>query len=162
MIFKDRLHEEFYKTNVSKTNSGSDPYRKALFYTLGLTAETRDHIVALYDYKEKCIDFDGLCKGWQTGTSKKVTRLAFNLYNGCAYDSDEDFQNGKLSQYYVVDEIFCCGLAPYFYEAIKLRYPEYTHANNALLKEGCGVRQFGVKYPVTEEIIGAPDLFVDD
>lgn len=127
MVFKDKLHEEFYKTNIMRTNSSSDPYRKALFYTLGLTDETRNNINTIYNFKERCIEIDGLNSGWQTGTTKKVTRLAFNLYNGMVHDCDADFEINKVSQYYSVDEIFCCSLAPYFFEAIKLRYPEYTH-----------------------------------
>jgi hypothetical protein len=126
MIFKDIMHEEFYRSNLDKTRCSGDTYRMALFYTLGLTAETRNNINTLYNYKEKCIDFEGLNKGWQTGTSMKVTRLAFNLFNGTVYDSESDNENEKVSKYYSVEEIFCCGLAPYFYEAIKLRYPEYT------------------------------------
>jgi hypothetical protein len=43
------------------------------------------------------------------------------------YDSQEDYEENKISYRYGVDEIFCCGYAPYFYEAIKLRYPEYTN-----------------------------------
>lgn len=127
MVFKDKLHEEFYKTNIVRTNSSGDPYRKALFYTLGLTAETRNNISTIYNFKEKCIETDGLNSGWQTGTTKRVTRLAFNLYNGMVYDCDVDFEINEVSQYYAVDEIFCCSLAPYFFEAVKLRYPEYTH-----------------------------------
>ena len=63
------------------------------------------------------------------GSSVKVTRLAFSLWNRCNYDSEEDIENEKVSIYYNVSEIFCCSYAPYFYEAIKLRYPEYTAVN---------------------------------
>lgn len=128
MIFKDKQHEEFYKTNILKTGTRNDVYHKALFYTLGLTAETRNNITTLYDFKERGIEHSRLHMGWQTGTSKKVTRLAFNLFNGTVFDSMEDFEKDNVSKRYAVDEIFCCGLAPYFYEAIKLRYPEYASA----------------------------------
>lgn len=63
------------------------------------------------------------------GSSVKVTRLAYSLWNRCNYDSEKDIEDGKVSIYYNPSEIFCCGYAPYFYEAIKLRYPEYTSTN---------------------------------
>jgi|LSQX01.3.fsa_nt_gb hypothetical protein len=163
MIFLDDLHKKFYEDSVLRTNCSRDPYRKALFYTLGLTSETRDNINTLYDFKLGCINFDALQKGWQTGTSRKVTRLAFNLFDGMAYDSEEDFSNSNISKYYVVDEIFCCGLAPYFWEAIKLRYPEYTKLVDPQMgKEGCGVDNKTVFYPIADEKVVGAELFVDD
>lgn len=42
------------------------------------------------------------------------------------YDSEEDFENDEKSNYYNTSEIFCCSYAPYFYEGVKIRYPEYT------------------------------------
>lgn len=82
-----------------------------------LKFKSKEHL----EFFNNCLAYPGI----QTGTSKKVTRLAFNLFNGAVCDSDEDFENNRVSPYYAVDEIFCCGLAPYFYQAIKLRYPEY-------------------------------------
>lgn len=45
------------------------------------------------------------------------------------YDSEEDLENGHISKEYAPSEIFCCSYAPYFWEAIKIRYPEYTRYN---------------------------------
>ncbi len=42
------------------------------------------------------------------------------------YDSEEDLEKGHISSSYAPSEIFCCSYAPYFWEAIKIRYPEYT------------------------------------
>ena len=56
--------------------------------------------------------------------------MAFSLWNDFSYESKEDFQKENVSKNYNVSEIFCCGYAPYFYEAIKLRYPEYTKEKN--------------------------------
>jgi len=119
--FKDDEHRHFFETQVTKTNTWNDPYRKALFYTLGLTEQTRDHINALYNFKKKCIDFDGLQKPWQTGTSMKVTRLAFNLYNGFAGSEGIDD-----SERYTPYNLFDTGLMLYMFEAIILRYPSYA------------------------------------
>ncbi len=125
MKFIDKEHEVFYKSNILKTNSQEDPYRQALFYALGLTEETRNNINSLYDYKEKCINFDGLNAPWQTGTTTKVTRLAFNLYNGFSGDSGEDSPIDDSSNY-TPHDIFDNSLMPFMFVAIKLRYPAYA------------------------------------
>ncbi len=52
--------------------------------------------------------------------------MAFSLWNGCNYNSEKDIDNEKVSDQYNVSEIFSCSYAPYFYEGIKIRYPEYT------------------------------------
>ena len=56
--------------------------------------------------------------------------MAFSLWNRCNYDSENDIENEKVSDKYNVSEIFCCSYAPYFYEGIKIRYPEYTREKN--------------------------------
>ena len=33
---------------------------------------------------------------------------------------------------YTVEELFCCSYAPYFWQAIQIRYPEYTQENKEL------------------------------
>ena len=119
MIFLNEAHRDFFHTNVERTKTHHDPYHLALFYALGLTDDTRRNIADLYDFREKGISTDGLYKGWQTSGSLRVTRLAFNLYNGW---NGED--GGELSGYYTPYDLFCDGLAQYFFEAIKLRYPE--------------------------------------
>lgn len=123
MIFRDDLHEKFYNENIAKTKAHDDPYRQALFYTLGLLDETRRHIKSLYDFKERGIDFDGLFGGWQTSTSKKVTRMAFNLYNGFAgHTGEEEIDKAENYSPY---ELFDNSLMVYFFEAVKLRYRDY-------------------------------------
>ena len=74
-------------------------------------------------------------QGWQTSGSVRVVRLAFNLYTDGTPGVDEykrkdeqvreckAFQRNALE--YSVSDIFCCGYARYFWEGIKLRYPEY-------------------------------------
>ena len=65
-------------------------------------------------------------KGWQTGGTARIVRMAFNLWNGWCYESEEEAQDGRMSEAFTPDNLFCCEFAPYFYEAVKLRYPEYT------------------------------------
>lgn len=45
-------------------------------------------------------------------------------------------KKGKVSEYYNPSEIFCCSYAPYFVEALKIRYPEYfkVYQNNRTIK----------------------------
>ena len=44
MKFKNEQHEKFYMENIHKTNSVRGPYRKALFYALVLTEQTRTYL----------------------------------------------------------------------------------------------------------------------
>jgi hypothetical protein len=123
MVFKDESHQQFYNENMAATKSGNDPYRQALFYTLGLTDETRRHISDLFDFEEKIILVDGVLKPWQTGTTRRVTRLAFNLYNNYHGNSED----GDEASHYTPEDIFANSLMAYFMEAIKLRHPNYYH-----------------------------------
>ncbi len=88
----------------------------------------QENIFQIFLYIEKGeINLDAIKAGWQTGTSEKVTRMAFNLWNhSIMFDSEEDLENEKISNCYAPSEILCCSYAPYFWEAIQIRYPEYT------------------------------------
>lgn len=120
MKFIDSEHEAFYKRMISETRTQDDPYRAAMFYTLGLTDTTRRNIRDIYNFAEHCPRFGAVRKPWQTSTSVKVTRLAFNLYNG--YDGGR----ADLHTAYTPYEIFQDGLMEYMFEAVRIRYPEYT------------------------------------
>lgn len=122
MIFIDDKHKEaFYRILDKMHLNYSDPERIALAYLLSLNEDCRNHIKDLYDFEERVILPEGLNEEWQTHTSIKTTRLAFNLYNGYSYDEQEE-----ASEYYTPVHLFACSYAPYFLEAIKIRYPEYT------------------------------------
>ena len=127
MLFIDNEHEKFFRQKYNKLNENGkkDVYYLSLLYTLGICETTREHFDEIFEMGEG-INIDCLHSAWQTGTSAKVTRMAFSLWNRCMYDSKEDRENGIMSSYYNPSEIFCCSYAPFFYEAIKLRYPEYT------------------------------------
>ena len=97
----------------------------------GICETTRDHFREIFNEKERIINLDSVDTAWQTSTSSKVTRMALNLWNhSIMYDSEEDLENGHISSAYAPSEIFCCSYAPYFWEAIKIRYPEYTRYNS--------------------------------
>ncbi len=54
--------------------------------------------------------------------------MAFNLYcNGTpsVFDIEDSEERLKECRCYTVEDLFCCGYARYFWEAVKIRYPEY-------------------------------------
>ena len=132
IIFKDNKHENAFYYFVDKMQlKHSDPERVALAYLLALNTDCRNHINDLYDFEERGIIIEGLDKAWQTHTSLRTTRLAFNLYNGYCYDGQtykgsDGYEMDLPSELYSPVYLFSCDLAAYFLEAIKLRYPEYT------------------------------------
>ena len=111
--FVDRDHLAFYNQTLNQSGN-NDPYHKAFFYIMGLSGETRRNIQKIFDFKEDCIRSDCIYDGWQTSGSERLTRLAFNLWNG--WNSD-----GGATPY----DLFDCEYAPYMMEGIRLRYPEY-------------------------------------
>lgn len=128
MKFIDNEHRNFWneKYEIMQKYGKTDVYYKAIVYILGVCLETRRHFERIFNLERGEINVNSLSEAWQTGSSEKVTRMAFSLWNECNYDSIEDFENGNVSKKYNPGEIFSCGYAPYFYEGIKLRYPEYT------------------------------------
>jgi len=128
MKFYDNEHRDFYneKLEALELYGKTDVYYKSLVYVLGICPVTREHFNDIFNLKKGEINVDSLQRAYQTGSSEKVTRMAFSLWNECNYDSVEDFENGNVSRNYNPSEIFSCGYATYFYEGIKIRYPEYT------------------------------------
>lgn len=127
MVFKDKEHEKFYCEKLGQAGH-QDCYHKALLYILGISGDTRSHFSQIYDIKSGRIKTGCLKQGWQTSGSARAVRLAFNLYTDGTPSVDDykrrDEQISECSEYSVSD-IFCCGYALYFWEGIKLRYPEY-------------------------------------
>jgi len=123
--FADEAHKAFYMERSQKTKP--DAYLRALIYTLGICSDTRRNFDSVYDGPKREIIPDAIFRPWQTGSTLKITRLAFQLFTdtaptafpGDGYNIDECLR-------YSVSDIFCCSFAPYFFEAIHLRYPEYT------------------------------------
>ncbi len=127
MVFKNKEQELFYYQTLKQAGS-YDCYHKALFCVLGILKDTRSHLNQSYDEKTDCIKVGCLQKGWQTSSSKKVVRLAFNLYiNGTPSAETTKRKEEQIEECkaYSVSNIFCCSDARYFWEEIRLRYPEY-------------------------------------
>jgi len=122
--FGDEQHEKRFYAILGKMKSG-DVYHTSVAYLLTLDIECYRHIDSLFDFEEDVIKpYGALNQAWQTGTSAKTTRLMFNLWRGSYEDYDRDEKSVKdSSRKYTVDEIFSSNLALWYFEAIKLRYP---------------------------------------
>ncbi len=128
IIFISQKHEDFYYEKLKKVRQ-QDVYHKALCYCLGICADTREHIDRIYDFKTGYVNPDCLHDGWLTSGSVRVVRMAFNLYcGGTPSINEEDSLEEQVSEcsHYVVDELFCCPYAPFFWQAVQIRYPEYA------------------------------------
>ena len=128
MNFIDQKHKEFYDNTLKQIEEyrRTDVYYRSFVYTLGINQVTRKHVNEIFDVLRGEINVEALNKSWQTAISKKVTELAFHFWNDFQYASQEDMENHKIASDYQVSHMFGCSYAPYFYEAVKLRFPEYT------------------------------------
>lgn len=116
MIFKNEEHKKSYEEfKLRACISEFDKERKSLFYLLALLEETRNNINDLYDFENNWIKHEGLNKGWQTSGSIKVSKLAFNLYNGWKGEDGDDYS--PLELFSVSDEN-----REYLLESIRIRF----------------------------------------
>ncbi len=134
IIFISEAHEKFYYEKLKEVRY-QDVYHKALVYCLGISNDTRRNIKSIYDFKTGNVKTKCLHEGWQTSGSVKVVRMAFNLYcNGTPSVLDYDDAEDQVDEckLYTVEELFCCAYAPYFWQAVQIRYPEYVSYNKNL------------------------------
>lgn len=108
-------HQEFYDEMIAK-GKRDDCYHRAFFYVAGLSEETRRHIDDLFDFEEDGINPKGMQRGWQTGGTIRICRMAFNLWGGYVEEGAEAETTPE--------SLFACQFAPYFVEGLKLRFPE--------------------------------------
>lgn len=127
IIFTDEAHKKFYYEKLNEVRH-PDVYHKALCYCLGISDITRNHIYRIYDFRTGYVLTECLHENWQTSGSLKIIRMAFNLYcNGTPSIFDYEDVEEQLDECcrYTVEDLFCCDYAPYFWQAIQIRYPEY-------------------------------------
>ena len=98
MVFYNEIHESSYNDICSKMKY-LDCYHRSIAYLLSLDRVLREHLEEVFDFQEDVIIPEGLNKGFQTGTSKKTTRLAFNLWNGYCSEG-EKLEEETPSSYY--------------------------------------------------------------
>lgn len=134
IIFISDAHEKFYYEKLKEVRY-QDVYHKALLFCLGISDDTRRNVYRIYDFKNGNVKTECLQEGWQTSGSMKVVRMAFNLYcNGTpsVFDYDDTEEQIVECKEYTVEELFCCSYAPFFWQAIQIRYPEYATYNYKL------------------------------
>lgn len=135
MIYRDTTHRELYEQWLQQTHTeGDDVEYSALFYLLAADEITRKHVTDIFDFEERCIKPWGLFSApWQTSTSRKTIRLAFNLFNcGMCCDMDKNGEFIELtSDLYTPGCIFACSYAPYYIQAIKIRYPHWLFLSDS-------------------------------
>ncbi len=134
IIFISNAHEEFYYEKLKEVRY-QDVYHKALCYCLGISDDTRRNIRSIYDFKTGRVKPGCLHEGWQTSGSMRVVRMAFNLYCNSTpsiYEYEDAKEQVDECRQYTVEELFCCAYAPYFWQAVQIRYPEYATYNKDL------------------------------
>ena len=107
--FASEEHRDFFLSMMSKSRR-NDSYHCSFFYVMGIAPETRSNIRQMFDFKQDCIEPDGMHGGWQTSGTVRVCRLAFNLWNG--------YTDPEHSNAYSPEDLFCCEFAPYFMEGV--------------------------------------------
>ena len=123
VVFRDEEHKSFYNKKVmeySKAGRVVDSYVKPLMYLLASNADTRRNFDNLFNMKNGEIKPEGLKSGWLTETTRRICQLGFNLFNGYTQDGRK-----KCSESFTPYYLFSCEYAPYFVQAVQLRYPEY-------------------------------------
>ena len=90
--FIDNDHKSFFYSKLNKLQvlGKTDVYYLSLVYTLSICETTREHFSNIFNIEKGEINLDAIKAGWQTGTSEKVTRMAFNLWNhSIMFDSEQ-------------------------------------------------------------------------
>lgn len=124
VIFRDDRHEQLYNS-LYRHMRYTDVYHQAAAYLLALDAVGREHTEDLFDIDGDMIKPEGLYKVWQTGTSRKTTRLLFNLWNGYSSENEPPEEDARPRDY-TPEDIFSCSYAPYYWQAVQIRFPEYA------------------------------------
>lgn len=125
--FRDDTHEELFTNWCEELHIEEDPEYLAALYLLAMDEVVRNHAREVFDFENLCIIPDSINRDWQTGTSSKTTRLIFNLYNyGIHEDTSSEGEPVEGSSYsYTPAIIFASSYAPYYVQALKIRYPDY-------------------------------------
>jgi len=123
--FMNKEHLEFYNAKVQELNLYNDRERRALIYVLSLTANCRKNFKDCFE--GYYIKVDALNHPWVTSDDARAIRFGFGLFSDNLPTVDACSSNRRLREErrYNAADLFCCRLVPFFYEAVKIRYPEY-------------------------------------
>ena len=87
IMFATEKHKEFFVSMITKVNTW-DRYHMALFYTLGISPDCREHIEDLFTFSGENYGIKpetALLCDWQTDGSRTCTRLGYNLFKKKRY-----------------------------------------------------------------------------
>lgn len=98
--FMTPAHRRAYLTHLNRCKA-MDSYHRALIYTLTAVPALRNNIESCFDFEKDEIKPESLAAGWQTGGTVKLTRFAYNLWNG--------YSDKSCTPY----DLFDCSFAPY-------------------------------------------------
>lgn len=119
ITFYNENHEQQYLVILERMQN-NDCYHRSAAYLMALAQLVPDDV---FNFEEDCIKPEGLNCHWQTTSSLRATCLMFNLWNGYVYEDKNAKANAIASPLYAVHNIFCdYEYAPYFYEAICIRF----------------------------------------
>ena len=120
MLFRTERHEQIFEDLSMKLEANGyrqdDETRPVLYLVALLCSETGRNVAdQMFDFAERKIKPEVMAAYWQTGSSLKLCRLAFSLWNG--YPGAED--PSLCNPYWIFGNEWDL----YFLEAIKLRFP---------------------------------------
>ena len=127
-LFASADHEKRYYETLENVPD-PDATVKSLCYCLCLSPNTRDRLENFFDFhamqpKPECLKNDALSED-----DEKAIKMAFNLFSGdtpSINNYGDSINQVKECKSYTVKDLFCSSYAPYFWQAIQIRYPEYT------------------------------------
>ena len=129
--FRDEQHKARYLEYLNRMQY-ADCYHESMAYLLALDTVCADHVLELFDFEADAIKPDAIGAAWQTGTSSRTSRLAFNLWNNLYTDhtsvtvtGSDGYELETASRYFTPSEIFSCNYMPFYCEAIRLRFSLY-------------------------------------
>ena len=118
MKFSNYEHQAFY--NRMTAVMPDDPNHQALIYLLGVLPDTRERFRELFNAGKDVIIPHGLSKPWQLSGSQRLTRLAFNLFDG--FSGSINKKKYEPEYMYTPAQIMQPSLLEYYLDACRLRY----------------------------------------
>lgn len=123
--YYDELHiEAFIRFTDQTKRPPTDWETYSLLYLLSLNQATREHIEDLYDFKLHEIIPTGIHAEWQTSSSRRITYLAFNMFNN--FKIYEDFESiHEIGYHFSMFEVLAYidrDKVDYVLEGIRIRF----------------------------------------
>lgn len=106
--YKDNQHKLFVNSCINRLNnvSKNDINRYfRLFYIIGIDEELSDDIDMIFDFSKKVIKTEVIENDLLNYEQKQRIRLAFHLFNGWDYESDEDAELEYISEKYSLNSM---------------------------------------------------------